>query len=208
MTLTDIYRRFASGEIDRAMAAAEFGISERALTIRIGRRGDKLVFLLSTLDRIVADEIDRDEAARILGVSTRQVNKDMERWGVQRPLKEYLVHRELTSLKWDSCKKHAVDFIAGSTTLKSAAAGANQSERQMRRWISKLLGEYDGIVFKDLEKISDPLRCRLAKNIMTGEQIDVATQKVLTEIAAGRLRAEDEALARVLASGKRRAFRG
>ena len=166
------------------------------------------MFLLSTLDRIVADEIDRDEAARILGVSTRQVNKDMERWGVQRPLKEYLVHRELTSLKWDSCKKHAVDFIAGSTTLKSAAAGANQSERQMRRWISKLLGEYDGIVFKDLEKISDPLRCRLAKNIMTGEQIDVATQKVLTEIAAGRLRAEDEALARVLASGKRRAFRG
>ena len=163
--------------------------------------------ILLTLDQIVAGAIDRNNAAKTLEVSTRQVNKLMESWSVQRPLKNYLVVRAASNLKWDIRKTFAIDYIAGRETLENAAAGAGVSGRQMRRWVVDLLKEHLGIVFKDLGKLSEALRRSISRQILAGEEIDSTTQQKVLEIASGKVSIEDEALARVLLKRKKRRFR-
>lgn len=208
MSLTEIYRRYRLGKTDLVTAAAEFGFSGRGLAIRLAKWGDKLPKILLTLDQIVADKIDRDKAALALGVSTRQVNKLTESWGVQRPIKQYLFDREVTRLKWGMRKKFAVDYIAGTVSLNNAANAAGVSSRQMRRWVSDLLMDHHGIVFKDLAKLSIETQHRLAKEIASGEQIDVEGQSALLKIAAGEISMADEAASRVTAKATRRRLRG
>lgn len=207
MSLTEVYRRYLVGNPDLETAAAEFGFTERGLAIRLAKWGDELPKILLTLDQIAEDKMDRDKAALVLGVTARQVNNLMESWGVQRPIKQYLFDREVTQLKWGVRRKFAVDYIAGTVSLNSAASAAGVSSRQMRRWVSDLLMEHHGIVFKDLAKLSIEVQHRLAEEIASGERIDVEGQSTLLKIAAGEISMADEAVSRVTAKATRRRFR-
>lgn len=204
--LSDIYRELVSEKIDLATAASRYGISTKGLKSRLTKWGDSMPLLLMTLDRIVADAISRDEAAKILNVSTRNINKLMESWSVQRPIKEYLVNRTISTLKWDVRMKYAIDYISGSTGLDAAASSAGISTRQVRRWVTDLLQYYHDIVFKDLAKLPPDVRFRVGKIIGAGEKIDDESERLILAIASDRVKLEAEARKRVKATGKSRRF--
>lgn len=207
MNLTDIYRRLMSGKITLAVAAEEFGLSTAGLKIRMAQWGNRMPLLLLTLDRIAAGALGRGEAAEILEVSPREVNKLMESWSVERPVSSYLIERASSSLKWDMRKKFAIEYIAGTASLETAGEGAGVSVRQIRRWVIDLLAEHHGMAFKDLRKLHSIERAAVAKQIAEGEDIGPELQRKLVEISNGSSSINSEALTRVLSNSKGRRFR-
>lgn len=204
MKLSDIYKQLKAGDIDLKAAAEQFGISEIGLKIRISKHGDNLPRVLKTLDRIAADQISREAAAEYLKVQVRTINLLMETWHVKRPARDaYLVTRAKASIKWEIRKKYAIDFIAGSDTLESAAEGAEVSVRQIRRWVSELLEKHYQMVFKDLKGMRDSQRKRLADEIETAEGLEIEKQQVLKQIADGHRAVQDVAMERVRAKRTR-----
>jgi len=204
--LTDIYRELVSQKIDLGTAASRYGISTKGLKSRLTKWGNSMPLVLMTLDRIVADAISRDEAAKLLNVTPRNINKLMESWSVQRPVKDYLVNRTISALKWDVRIKYAIDYISGTTSLDVAASGAGISTRQVRRWVTDLLHDYHGIVFKDLAKLAPDVRSRVGKIIGAGQKIDDESERLILAISSDRVKLETEARKRVKATGKSRRF--
>lgn len=207
MYLTDIYRELVTAKSDLPAAAEKFGLSPKGLKIRMAKWGDRMPLMLLTLDQIVAGAIMRDDAARVLGISTRQVNLLMKSWSVERPIKQYAVTRAAAKLKWDIRKKFAIDFIGCRASVDAAADGARVSTRQIRRWVTELLAQHEGLAFKDLSRLSLEVRQRLARAIASGEQLDSETLEAVRCISEGRHSLEQEALDRVRANGKGRRFR-
>lgn len=197
-TLLEIYNALATGEITKEEAAQTLGFTDQQLKLRMTKWGHRLPLLLATLDKIKADAIGRDEASQILGVSAREVNKLQESWKIARPLKKYLIERAATQIKWELRKKYAIDFIAGGMELEEAAAGAGVSTRQIRRWVSDLLKKHYEMTFKELGTLADRRRKRLADEIETAENLEIAKQQVLKSISDGHLSIEEEARKRVL----------
>lgn len=199
MNLLDVYNLMVTNQITVQEAAKTLDMSERDMKFRITKWGHKLPLLLAVLDKIKADIITREEAAEALNLSPRQINKLQETWGIERPLKAYLVDKAAIQIKWEIRKKYAIDFIAGGTEMEEAALGAEVSTRQMRRWVSDLLKAHYDMPYKDLLTLSLTKRKRLADEIETAENLELAKQQVLKSIADGKMSVEQEALNRVLA---------
>jgi hypothetical protein len=146
MELVEIYSAIEAGEVTLSEAAKLFGMGERTLKFRLTRWGHRLPLLLSVLDKIRKNQISRDEAAEALGVSTREINALCVTWNVSRPVAKHRVMRAAAGIKRELRKKYAIDYIAGTSTVEDAAAGAQCSERQLRRWVSELLQKHHGMV--------------------------------------------------------------
>jgi hypothetical protein len=204
MTLLDVFNALQNREINLSEAAKALGMTDRDLKFRLTRHGARLPGILTVLDRIRRDEITRDNAATYLNVSVREVNQLMKTWRVSRPLKQYLVDRAAAKVKWEVRKKFAIEFIAAQSTIEDAAENAGVSQRQMRRWVSDLLDKHYGMVFKDLRRLTEVRRRRLADEIETAEGLELAKQQMVKAIADGKRSITDEALDRVLARKARR----
>lgn len=198
MNLLDVYNLLVTKEITEEQAAMTLGMTVSSLRFRITRNGHRLPLTLATLDKIGTDSISRVEAAEVLGVSMREVNKLMTSWQVKRPIKASTLERVSSKIKWEIYKKYAIDFIAGSDEIENVAEQAGISVRQMRRWVSNLLDEHFGITFKDMTSLSLSKRRRLADEIETAEHLEIAKQQVLKSIADGKMSIKEEALKRVM----------
>lgn len=196
--LIEVFEMLQAKKITVEQAAIALELPVRDLRFRLSRWGDRLPLLLSTLQKIKEGSLARDDAARTLGCSVRQVNYLMETWKVSRPLPQYIVTRTASKVKWELRKKFAIEYIAGQSTIEDAAEAAQVSDRQMRRWVSELLRKHYGMVFKDLKELSERKRMRLADEIETAEGLELAKQNVLKALADGKKTIEEEALERVL----------
>lgn len=188
-----------AGRIDLATAAEMIGLTERDLKFRITRYGPRLPSVLAALDKIEKDQITRPEAGEMLGISLRQVNQMMTMWGVRRPIREYIVNRTASKVKWEVRKKFAIDYVADECTIEDAAEAASVSARQMRRWVADLLYKHYEMPFKDLKLLSRARRQRLADEIETAEGLESAKRDVAKAIAEGDKTVKEVALERVLA---------
>ena len=198
MNLLDVYNLLSTSEITHEQAARTLGITERDLKFRMTKHGHRLPLVLSVLDKIKTDRLTRKEASIALERTVRQTNKLMESWNISRPLKTYLVDKQVTQIKWEIRKKYAIDFIAGGIDFETAADGAGCSTRQMRRWVVDLLVKHSKMPYKDLDQLSVTRRKRLADEIETAEHLELSKQNVLKLIADGKLSIQEEALNRVL----------
>lgn len=204
MQLLQVYSLLLAREITHEEAAKAFNISARDLKFRLNKWGPRLPLLLSGLDRIRSDSMSRSEAAEVLQVSPRQINHLMQTWSVERPVKEYLIERTASKVKWEVRKKFAIDYIAGRLDLEKAAEAAGVSDRQMRRWVSELLMKHFDMPFKDLRLVTDRRRTRLAEEIETAEGIEEAKQQVANAIADGEIDLKKAALTRILMKKRRK----
>ena len=198
MNLLDVYNLLVTKEITEEQASNTLGITVSDLRFRLTRYGHRLPLVLATLDKIGADSISRIDAAEVLGLSKREINKLMTSWQIKRPLKENTIDRQVSKIKWEIRKKYAIDFIAGGDDLKGIAEQAGVSTRQMRRWVSSLLEEHFQMTFKDMTSLNDARRRRLADEIETAENLELAKQQVIKSIADGKMSLEEEALKRVM----------
>ena len=117
-------------------------------------------------------------------------------WDVQRPLKGYLIDKAAAQVKWEARKKYAIDFVGERETIDSAAEKAGVSTRQMRRWVSELIHEHYGIVFRDLKMIPLHRRRQLADEIEQKEGLEFAVQQRIKAIAEGSKTLQAEAVER------------
>jgi hypothetical protein len=187
MSLFKTYYQYTQGEITELEAADQFGITVRDLRFRITRLGEDLPQRLSVLDRISANEISREEAASILGITTRQVNKSQETWSVGRPLALYLIDKAVSKAKWEIAKNFAIEFIGDYMTLDQAAEAAKMDTRNMRRWVQKLMTAHFKIPYTELKKLSLNRRREMAKEIRDKEGLGLAKKRVIDEVAKGEL---------------------
>lgn len=192
------YMQYKKGEMSLSQLSEALSLTDRDMKFRLSRHGTAIKGLLKVLDKIEKDEITRGEAAQALGVGERQVNQLMDKWSVSRPLREYVVTRAVSKVKWEIRKKWAIDYIADDMTIEDAAEAAAISSRMMRRWVSELLDKHYGMVFKDLKSLSGIKRKRLADEIETAEGLELSKQQVLQDISNGAKTIHDEALDRVL----------
>lgn len=204
MNLLDIYNLMQKGEMTVEQAAVALGMNTRNLKIRMGRLGHRLPIVLATLDKIKRDEISRSEAAEILGVEVRNVNALSASWNVRRPIREYMVDRIATELKWDVHNKYAVDYIGEHLSLDEASEKAGVSTRQMRRIVSKLLKEHDGSSWKDLSPMTLSNRRRLSEDISNNIGLEKARREVAESIALGSRTIHDQAVDLIVARRERR----
>lgn len=204
MNLIDVYSMVQSGQLTETEAAEALGLTLTRYRSRCTKWGHRLPLMFSVMDKIRTDQITRDEAAKALGITVRAINKLSLSWKVARPVKAYLVQRTASKVKWEIRKKYAIDFIAGSGTIEDAAEAAEVSSRQMRRWVSELLMKHFQMPWKDLATLTDFKRRRLAQEIETAENLDLAKQSVVSSITRGEKTLEDEALERVVARTKRK----
>lgn len=193
------YRDLKAGRIDLASAAVTFNISEKDLKFRISRHGNRLPNVLMVMDKIENSALSRSEAAAELEISDRHVNQLMNTWQVKKPLREYLVTRTASQVKWELRKKFAIEYIGDDCDLEAAAEGAGVSTRQMRRWVSDLLYKHFEMPFKDLKLVTRMRRQRLADEVEVAEGIELAKRNVLDTIAQGEKTIEQEAVDRVMA---------
>jgi hypothetical protein len=198
MNLLDVYNALQSNEITLEQAATSLGFTEKDLKLRMARWGHKLPLLLATLDKIAENKISRIDAADVLQLSKREINKLMQSWKISRPIAENTFNRAASKIKWEIRKKYSIDFIAGAMTLEEAAERSEISTRQVRRWVSDLLAKHFGMVFKDLADMPDKKRKRLADDIESAENLEIAKQQVLKSISDGKLTIEEEAANRVM----------
>lgn len=199
MNYLDVYNDLQRNEITLEQACKVLSIEIKAYENKAKHWGHRFPLMLSVLDKIKSGAISTAEASSILGIQLRQVNNIMVEMGVERPLKTYKVKREMSQIKWELHKKFAIDFIADSTSIETAAADAGVSTRQMRREVSKLLDKHFGMVYKDLAEISNVKRRRLATEIEAAENLEFRHQQVLKSIADGEISLKDEAINRVIA---------
>lgn len=198
MKLLDTYLALQTGEITIDEAAKVFGTNPKGLKIRLTKHGEGIQTVLKTLDLLAEDAITRDEAALTLGVSVRGVNILMNSWGVVRPIKAYAVDRAASLVKWEIRKKFSTDFIAGRLSLAQAAMLAGVSERQIRRWVSELLREHMGMVYKDLATLDHLRLQQVAKAIVEAENMSEETRRTADEVSVGKTTVHDEAEKRVI----------
>lgn len=204
MKLLELYSMMQAGEVTKEQAAHALGTSVVGLKVREGKLGHKLPLVLSVLDKIADDKITRSEAADVLQTTVRNVNALMASWQISRPLKPYLIERAAPKVKWEIRKKYAIDFIADASTIEDAAEAAGVSTRQMRRWVAELMKKHFGATWGDLKDMTATKRRRLASEIETAENLEIARQQVIKRISDGDLTIEDDVLSRIVARRARK----
>ena len=204
MKLQDIYTLLDRHEITEEEAAEALDMSLKTLRFHIRRHGHRLPLILIVMDKLAENQITRDEAATLLGVSVRQINMYERTWKITKPLKPYLFSRERAQVKWELRKRFAIEYIAGTMSLDDAADKAEVSDRQMRRWISELLDRHYGMVWGDLNVIDEAKRRRIADEIQQKEQLEYEKTRTLDNIASGRKDIGDYVLDRMLRKRQKR----
>jgi len=204
MTFTDIFIGLRDNTLSVEQAAEIIGLTPESMRHRITVWGRRLELLFEVLDLLKTDQITRSDASARLGISPRALNRLQESWHAQRPVKTYIVKRQETAIKWEMHKAWALGYIEGRVTLEDAAAGTGLHPRQVRRWITKLLEKHFNMPWKDLKKVSQRNRTRMANEIAEAERLELDKLRALESIARGERTAHAEAVARVLAKPKYR----
>jgi len=197
MSLYDVYSQYNQGKITEEEAASQFGLTLRDFRFRKSRFGERLPQVLKVLDQIAADEISRSDAAALLQVEGRTINRLQQSWSTVRPVKEYKVKEAVAAIKWEIHKKYACEYIADRITLEEAAEKTNTSTRQVRRWITKLIVKHFGITFKDLADINWMRRRKMADQIEEAEGLESSKQQLLEAVAEGDMAIEELAAERL-----------
>lgn len=205
MNLLDIYNLYQSGGLTLSEAARALNLTDKDFKFRLTRWGHRLPLLFATLDKLKTDAISSKEAAEVLGVTSRQVNQLVEKWGITKPIKPYLVTRTASKIKWEVHKKFALDYIAGKLPIVDAAEAAGISERQMRRWVAELLNKHEEMSYKDHSKLALRAQEAIAKRIEERENLDIQKQMLAKAISDGEKTLQDEAISRVVYMKNRRA---
>ena len=171
-TLLEVFTDLSKGDITIEKASLLLDCEERLIKMRLTRWGDKLPTLLFCLQSLQDGTVTAEAVADELQVSKRDVYQLTEKWNItlpERPEGEYSKRRKSAATKWTRIIKAAISVIAGDD-LESAAIQAEVSERQLRRWVDKLLKEYHGIVWKDMNMLPLPRRRELARSIEENQQ--------------------------------------
>lgn len=197
MKLLEMYVALQNGDLTTAQAAHALGIEERALKIRIARHGLRLPMVLGVLDQIHEGKLTRPQAAATLQVTPRTVNVLMKSWGADRPLAKDPLTWATSQVKWEARKKFALDLIRGTLNLDQASDAASVSTRQMRRWVSELIGRHHGMVYKDLAKIAPHRLREIANEIAEEENLADLARRTADAISDGETTEADEALRRL-----------
>lgn len=163
------------GDITIEEAALRLNTTPRAVATMVTKWDGRMNLLLRVLRRFreqfetredVAEA--RRQAAELLGISERQVNRLLVRSKVGRKRPKKVEEREKTAeqsqKKWKLRQKYAICIIDGTMSPDEAGLHAEVSSRQMYRWATKLLAER-GMDMKDLSKMSLPNRRKLANVI-------------------------------------------
>lgn len=203
MQLLEIFKRINSGQMSTADAASMFQIEERLLKLRMTKWGDKLPFMLETLDQIQEGWLSREQAAERLGVTVRDVSHLVHSYQVTEPVKEYLVERERTQLKFRIRTQAAIDFIGSHCTITQAAEKAECDERTIRRWVSKLLFKHFEMTFKEHSKLPLSKQRRLAQVVADGEGLTIDVQQGIAPVVEKKIDITDLARQRVEARKQR-----
>lgn len=204
MNLLTVYTLLQEKELTINEAAQALKLSAIGLKQRMTKHGNNLPTVLATLDQIASDLISREDAAKAMGVSVREVNALMKSWKIVRPIKPYLVTRTASKVKWEVRKKLAIDFISGATSIEEAAEYAGVSERQMRRWVSNLVQHHYGMYWKELVSLPESKRRRIATELEMKEGLELSKQQALLPIYQGNKTVHEEALERVIYLKRRR----
>ena len=203
MNLTELYNQLCVDKISEEEFSQACNLTHNQYKLRVAKWGPRFPLMLSVLDKIAADEITRDEAAKSLGIGTRAINSLSERWRVARPIKDYRFKDAASQVKWELRKKAAIDYIGGADLI-DCAVRAQCSDRQLRRWISDLLDKHFQIVWRDLSTLSPEQRRCLAEDIEKAEKFEYEKISTLNAIARGEKTIEGAALERVVKTTKYR----
>lgn len=197
MKLLDLYSLHSSGQVTDAEVASALGITPKSWRIRLTKQGHRLPMVLDVLDKISIGTISRDEASVALSVDVRNVNALMRSWEVQRPITTDVVRRVAAKVKWEVRKKCAIDYIAGTLNLGSAAESSKISDRQVRRWVSDLLRKHYDMPFKDLKQVELTRRVKIARDIQQAEDLEEQKMNMMRAVFNGTRSVTDEAFERV-----------
>ena len=163
------------GDIKIEEAARRLNKSPQAVAVMIGKWDGRLNTLLKVLKSLKEQPETREDyaerrlkAAKTLGITERQLNRLMNKGQIERKRPKKVEKREETAenaqKKWELRQKAAICIIDGTMTPEEAGLHAEVSSRQMYRWATKLLAE-QGLVMKDLPRMTLPARRRLANQI-------------------------------------------
>lgn len=203
MNLIELFGLLESGKITEAEAAESLGLTETSFKTRRTRWGHRLPLLLSVLDKRKSNLITRAEASEILAVTPREVNKLEASWKIVKDIKPYLLQRAASKVKWEIHKKHAIDFISGSSSLEEASERSGIDDRSMRRWVAKLINEHEQMTWKDLKATPLKTRRQVAMRIEEAEDLNFDKQNVINAIARGDKTLQEVANERVEAKIER-----
>lgn len=143
--------------------------------------GPRLRIIVPLIDKLlepVNDKHDqtiiKEQLSDLLQVTYRQVTRLVEVSGVKIPRPLATVGREKHSLNAKSRtfmrKRTALEVIAGKYTAEYAAKAAQVSEKHIYRLANELLN-IEGLVFRDLRKMTDTTKQQLATRLATGVSI-------------------------------------
>jgi len=150
--------------------------SLRSTLTKYGKRIKKMPEALSPLKEQAETVTDRtkamQKAAKMLGVSVRQVRRLLEKneISLKRPasFEKRLERAENAKEKWKKRQNAALSVIAGADNMDSAATFAEVSSRQMYRWVNKLLS-VEKVRIRDLQEMRRDTRAALARKLENAE---------------------------------------
>lgn len=195
MKLLELYTALNNREITLEQAAAALGVTEKGLKIRMSKHGLRLP---SILDQVQDNTITRDQAAEALQVGVRTVNALMVSWSVMRPVAPRTLQKATSAVKWEVRKRFACDFIAGRLNLAKASEAAGIDERQMRRWVSQLLGKHFGMVYKDLAHTTPQRLREISQEILDKERIEEEALRASERVSEGDMTEKEVGARRVV----------
>jgi hypothetical protein len=196
MKLRALYDRYLSGKISIDQFAEELNLTTRGLKIRLTKWGDRFGTLMTTLDELGDDTINTVQASERLGTTTREINQLRESYSVGRPIRDYIVSRASSSIKWERYKKHAVDYIAGRRSLQQASDDSGLSVLGMRKWINKMLDRHTQLTWREHADMSLKDQQAIAKKIEEVENLSIQAQMISDAISLGRTTVQEQAIAR------------
>lgn len=163
------------GEIDVEQAADLLETTPRRVRQMLTVWSGRLPTLIRTLDAMSRPFLSREDKSKVLQraadaleVSPRQVRRLLSVNNVdKKPLKTTQIRHEkawIAQNKWDLRTRAALSFIAGSDNVESASLYADVTERQMYRWVHKML-DPTGVDIRDLRGMRLEKRQKLASKI-------------------------------------------
>jgi len=201
MKLHHTYQQYSTGHLTLEEAAEQLGKTPKNLKIALTKSGKRLSKAFKVLDGIADGRINTSDAAEVLGVTPREVNRLVHTWNVTRPVtkpSDKTVMPLRADLKWKLRKQQALRFISGELEIWEAGDNAGVSFRMMYRWASDLLKKHLEMHTRELHAMSSIERRRISLHIEDAERFEDNEIRVLNEIVAGRIELEQEALDRAI----------
>lgn len=163
------------GEIDAYLASKLLDTTEKATQQMLTVWSPHLHKLVPLVDKLMqvpetkAEQMKtKERLAKIIGVTARQVNRTLQRAGIEVPTTQKAFYRQEAHKNFAKRKRgyqqHALSAIAGIDTAENVASDAGISKRQMYRVIHSLC-DLGGLHYKDLEPLDLGKRRRIALQI-------------------------------------------